>query len=181
MMMLFYSAQIYLRKILNCVNTDLYKGKSMHNIFHLQEVLSMNLQQWRSKLPEVMQWKDSDPPSKDINVARLRAKYYEACYVIHRPLLYHALHFFRQPASVGYPTAAPGPVQSSSTAVGGRWTSYTYRDLPIKLQQACKVCIHSAILSTEAFDGIEGRPVVTNIFGTAHAYDPSSILSRLTD
>lgn len=41
-------------------------------------------------------------------------------------------------------------------------------------------CIHSAILSTEAFGGIEGRPVVTNIFGTAHAYDPSSILSRLT-
>lgn len=178
MMMLFYSAQIYLRKILNWVHTDLYKDKSMYNTFNVQEILSMNLQQWRSKLPEVMQWKDSDPPSKDINAARLRAKYYEACYVIHRPLLYHALHIFRQPASVGY-SAAPGRVQSSSTAPGDRWTTYPYRHLPIKLQQACKVCIHSVILSTEAFDGIEGRPVLTNIFGTAHAYDSSSILSRL--
>lgn len=44
-----------------------------------------------------------------------------------------------------------------------------YRDLPPKLRRACKVCIDSAILSTEAFDGIEGRPIVTNIFGTAHA------------
>lgn len=171
----------------------------------------MYLQQWQSKLPVVMQWKDSDPPSKEINVARLRAKYYEARYIIHRPLLYHTLHTFRQPASVEFPAAAPGmtasdsqqvspsmthsqqvtsrarlhegpgPMQSSSTAPGGRWASYTYQDLPTKLQQACKICIHSAILSTEAFDDIEGRPVVTNIFGTAHAYDPSSIVQRLID
>ncbi|KAI9045240.1 inositol polyphosphate multikinase [Aspergillus affinis] len=33
----------------------------------------------------------------------------------------------------------------------------------------CRVCIESAIKSTEAFDGIEGRPIITNIFGTAHA------------
>jgi hypothetical protein len=44
-----------------------------------------------------------------------------------------------------------------------------YRDLPPKLRRACRVCIDSAILSTKAFDGIEGRPIVTNIFGTAHA------------
>lgn len=33
----------------------------------------------------------------------------------------------------------PGPVQSSTTAPVGRRTSYTYRDLPTKLQQACKL------------------------------------------
>lgn len=208
-MMLFYSAHIYLWKILNWVHTGLYKVKN-YKIFTVQETLWMNLQQWRSNLPEMMQWEDTDPPSKDINVARLRAKYYELCYIIHRPLLYHALHTFRQPASVESPTAAPGaavshpepaypsmthnrqvtstarlhkgpePVQSSTTAPVGRWTSCTYRDLPSKLQQACKACIHSAILSTEAFDRIEGRPVLTNIFGTAHAYDPCSILPKLT-
>ena len=36
------------------------------------------------------------------------------------------------------------------------------------------MCIDSAILSTNVFDGIEGRPVVTNIFGTAHAYVSST-------
>ena len=156
----------------------------------------MNLQLWRSSLPEVMRWKDYDPASKDINVARMRAKYYGARYIIHRPLLYHALHIAGRPTSVDSPSApgmsasrsqqvspsmmhsqrmarlpsdmGPGPVRSSTSAPG--WTSYTYRDLPTKLRRACKVCIDSAILSTEVFDGIEGRPVVTNIFGTAHAY-----------
>lgn len=47
---------------------------------------------------------------------------------------------------------------------------YTYRELPSELRHACKICIDSAILSTEAFDGINGRPVVTNIFGMGHAY-----------
>lgn len=161
----------------------------------------MNLQLWRSSLPEVMRWKDYDPPSKDINVARMRAKYYGARYIIHRPLLYHALHIAGRSTSVESPSApgmtasrsqqvspsmthsqratgmarlpsdmGPGPVRSSTAAAVGGWTSYTYRDLPTKLRRACKVCIDSAILSTEVFDGIEGRPVVTNIFGTAHAY-----------
>lgn len=168
----------------------------------------MNLQLWRSSLPEIMQWKDYDPPSKDINVARMRAKYYGACYIIHRPLLYHALHNTGQSKSVESPSI-PGmtasrsqqvsplthsehatdmarlqsddgrrPVQSSITApVGG---CIPYRDLPTKLRRACKVCIDSAILSTEAFDGIKGRPVVTNIFGTAHAYVSSVISAKLT-
>ncbi|PYH40042.1 putative C6 finger domain protein [Aspergillus saccharolyticus JOP 1030-1] len=207
MMMFFYSAQIHLRKVLNRVHTDLYKverkGESRWSS-HVQEILSMNLELWRSSLPEVMRWKDTDPPSKDINVARMRAKYYGARYIIHRPLLFHALHFANdtgRSASVSSPTESAisgsksqqvspsvthsqraiemarlasdaGPTSRSAptpTPGGGAWASYAYRDLQPKMRRACKVCIDSAILSTEAFDGIEGRPVVTNIFGTAHA------------
>lgn len=161
----------------------------------VQEILSMNLQLWRSSLPEVMQWKDIHPPSNDINVARMRAKYYGARYIIHRPLLYHALHYSNRPPS-GESPVAPGMTGSRSQqmspsmphsatnmarissdmgtaparSVPSGYSGYTYRDLPTKLRRACKVCIDSAVLSTEAFDGIEGRPVVTNIFGTAHAY-----------
>lgn len=180
-----------------------------HWLSNVQEVLSTSLQMWRSSLPEIMRWKDSDPPSKDINAARMRAKYYGARYIIHRPLLYHALHnagWSESVESLSPPGMAAsrsqqvspsmtdseratsmtelqsdegrGPVQSSTTAPVGGWTSY--RDLPTKLRRACKVCIDSAILSTEVFDGIEGRPVVTNIFGTAHAYVFSVILVRLT-
>ncbi|KAH1372036.1 hypothetical protein KXX49_000372, partial [Aspergillus fumigatus] len=56
-----------------------------------------------------MKWKDADPPSNNINVARMRAKYYGTRYIIHRPLLYQALHFAGLPypnltsASVGSP------------------------------------------------------------------------------
>ncbi|EYE97356.1 putative C6 finger domain protein [Aspergillus ruber CBS 135680] len=206
MMMFFYSAQIHLRKVLNRVHTDLYKVEKQGQTrwsSNVQEILSMNLQLWRSSLPEVMRWRDGDPPSKEINVARMRAKYYGARYIIHRPLLYHALHFAGRATSVDSPGAAPAmsgsrsqqmspsmasgqrpttmgrlpsdmgtaPAQRApgSTPGWGYTSGYTYRDLPTKLRRACKVCIDSAILSTEAFDGIEGRPVVTNIFGTAHA------------
>ncbi|KKK19745.1 hypothetical protein AOCH_006820 [Aspergillus ochraceoroseus] len=164
-MMFFYSAQIHLRK-----------------------------------LPEVMRWKDTDPPSDDINVARMRAKYYGARYIIHRPLLYHALHYSgpNAPSSVDSPVGSiisgsksqqvsPSMTHnqratnmsriSSDIGMMGRNSgpsnqaaTLTYRDLPTKLRRACKVCVDSAILSTEAFDGIQNsRPVVTNIFGTAHA------------
>ncbi|KAF4207298.1 hypothetical protein CNMCM8927_003572 [Aspergillus lentulus] len=241
MMMFFYSSQIYLRKFLNRVHTDLYKVERQQGsnaadsasavnaaiaaitanpssnttttssssnyqwTSNLQEILSMNLELWRNSLPEVMKWKDTDPPSNDINVARMRAKYYGARYIIHRPLLYHALHFAGLPnpnpsASVEPPAGsvlsgsesqqvfpslphsqrAPNTAHLSSDlgiAVhsalpyfqGGSMGTVAYRDLPPKLRRACKVCIDSAILSTEAFDGIEGRPIVTNIFGTAHA------------
>ncbi|KAH1323326.1 hypothetical protein KXX47_000814 [Aspergillus fumigatus] len=173
---------------------------------NVQEILSMNLELWRNSLPDVMKWKDTDPPSNDINVARMRAKYYGARYIIHRPLLYHALHFAGLPnpnptaASVESPAGSilsgsksqqVSPSMSHSQRAsnmarlssdmgmaahsappsfqGGSMGTIAYRDLPPKLRRACKVCIDSAILSTEAFDGIEGRPIVTNIFGTAHA------------
>ncbi|PYH95408.1 C6 finger domain protein [Aspergillus ellipticus CBS 707.79] len=205
-MMFFYSAQIHLRKVLNRVHTDLYKveKQGQGTVFwspNVQEILSMNLELWRSSLPELMKWKDTDPPSPDINVARMRAKYYGARYIIHRPLLYFALHHARQDASAtsvdspaGSAISGPksqqvspslthsqratnmvrlssevGPTGRSTQTPNPGWSAYAYRDLTPKIRRACKVCIDSAILSTEAFDGIDGRPVVTNIFGTAHA------------
>ena len=96
MMMMFYSAQIHLRKVLNRVHTDLYKvekeGQSRWSS-SVQEALSHNLDLWRFSLPGEMIWQDDYPPAKEINAARMRAKYYGARYIIHRPLLYHALHF----------------------------------------------------------------------------------------
>lgn len=44
-----------------------------------------------------------------------------------------------------------------------------FESLPPQIQTACYHCIRAAVQSTIAFDGIEGRPIVTNIFGTAHA------------
>lgn len=211
MMMLFYSAQIHLRKVLNRVHTDLYKVEKQGQTrwsSNVQETLSMNLDLWRTSLPDIMKWKDSDPPATDINAARMRAKYYGARYIIHRPLLYHALHYGQTGArvdsvgqgSVDSPTGSANNSQTqqmspSMTHHGHRstgmsrmmsdmgttpgnpssfpngWTPPTVnlRDLPYKLRRACKVCVDSAVLSTEAFDGIEDRLVVTNIFGTAHA------------
>jgi hypothetical protein len=43
------------------------------------------------------------------------------------------------------------------------------KELEPKVLEACIICIDSAYNSTVAFDGVEGRPIITNIFGTAHA------------
>ncbi|KAJ6168593.1 transcriptional regulator family: Fungal Specific TF [Penicillium chrysogenum] len=181
MMMLFYSAQIHLRKVLNRVHTDLYKVEKQGQTrwsSTVQEALSLNLDLWRNSLPHSMQWSENDPPADEINAARMRAKYYGARYIIHRPLLYHALHY-------GYTGARVGPIgkslvdsptsQQLSPSMmhsAGRAPSMALRlhELPKKLKTACDICIRSAIKSTEAFDGVGGhRLVVTNIFGTAHA------------
>ncbi|KAJ5102946.1 hypothetical protein N7532_003475 [Penicillium argentinense] len=194
-MMLFYSSQIHLRKVLNRVHTDLYKVSKQGQArwsSSVQEALSQNLDLWRNSLPDVMNWKDEDPPAEDINSARMRAKYYGARYIIHRPLLYHALHYggsgarvSAKPPAVDSPTSsvtnsqqmspsmtntshrAPnmtrmisdiGTVSSNpAAAFPNGWTPpvVNLRDLPSKLRRACKVCVDSAILSTQAFDGIE--------------------------
>ncbi|KKA18870.1 clr-1 [Rasamsonia emersonii CBS 393.64] len=192
MMMFFYSAQIHLRKVLNRVHTDLYKAEKKGQTrwsFNVLEVLSMNLEFWRKSLPDVMKWDDRDPPASDINTARMRAKYYGARYIIHRPVLCHVLHYM-SPAqstaegaqsqqvspSMAQGQRAPGMARwSSDMGNSGRpnqadiWPGVAFKDLHVKLQRACKICIESAIQSTEAFDGIKGRLIVTNIFGTAHA------------
>lgn len=51
------------------------------------------LEDWRRVLPPTLAWSDDDPPATDINVARLRAKYYGSIYVILRPYLRIANHF----------------------------------------------------------------------------------------
>ena len=161
------------------------------------ETLGRNLELWRAGLPNILRWNDGDPPSNDINTARMRAKYYGARYIIYRPLLYRALHTTIPKASntVDSPTGPSDqessksqyispPTSHSRTSSTNRWSSnmevpghphiepwfgIPYSKLSPKLKRACKICIESAILSTEAFDGIKGRLVVTNIFGTAHA------------
>lgn len=175
----------------------------------MQKALSVNLDLWRTSLPDYMKWDDADPPATEINAARMRAKYYGARYIIHRPLLYHALHYGQhgarvdghrvEGASVDSPTSSANAssqqmspsmtqnpraqpmsrIMSDMASTPNKAPKYfpnglikptvKYRDLPPQLRAAVKACIDSAILSTQAFDGIEDRLVVTNIFGTAHA------------
>lgn len=151
-----------------------------------------------------MKWKDSDPSASELNSARMRAKYYGARYIIHRPLLFHGLHHPDQykdynkipldgaPGSASAsraqqmsPSMTSGSVRATSMARMKSDLGTTSQSLSLdefakweveekkkkwrKLCRFCKVCVESAILSTEASDGMENRLVVTNIFGTAHA------------
>ncbi|EDN10944.1 predicted protein [Histoplasma mississippiense (nom. inval.)] len=206
--MIYYVAQIHLRKVLNRVHTELYKAESPDSkgpkvswTTKVQEALSCNLEAWRTGLPDNMRWEESDPPSNNIIIARMRGKYYGCRYIIHRPLLHHALH----PMSKYLPGAANSIAPSSPSNMSSSQSQasppsahpahlsqnmerfpndmgppsrpgmlpdhqqLSLKSLDSKVRKACQACIDAAIQSTIAFDGVQGRPVVTNIFGTAHA------------
>ncbi|KAI5308047.1 hypothetical protein KEM55_006713 [Ascosphaera atra] len=200
-----YLTQIVLRNVLNGTHTHLYKAdggndgvnmpyNKVMTLIRFQKTLSMNLESWRNMLPAELKWNDGDPPSDDINIARMRAKYYGARYIIHRPLLHYALHSFQpgssnssalaSPASVASTIHGASPKTTVPLAIRGKPTdepAAKYRTASFggadidpsyyerQTMDACRICIESAIHSTTAFDGLVGRPIVTNIFGTAHA------------
>lgn len=193
-MMIYYSAQVQLRVILNRVHSLLYqmeKTNPKHAGWSTRwcRELDRQLEEWRSILPAEYQWSDTDPPASDINAARMRAKYYGARYLIHRPFLHHALHPISHPklqnshlsespstasvrashnASVPEtPTTANHSIRQSSLMAAPGLVDIERMDKQVL--QASEICVKAAIQSTIAFDGVHKRPIVTNIFGTAHA------------
>lgn len=141
-------------------------------------------------LPAYLAWKDSDWPSIDLNVARLRAKYYGALYMMLRPCLQLAIKG-EWPPSNQLSHQRPHWSQHSSPSNTGEPLNSSRGPQVVDLNQgqnemvklAC-MCIDAAIRSTVAFDRVgapEGseykgykstrtqRLVLTNIFGTMHA------------
>ncbi|KAI9724738.1 MAG: hypothetical protein M1812_000013 [Candelaria pacifica] len=174
--MIYYSAQIQLRKVLNRAHSALYRteetnpthaGWSTSNSAHLE----YQLKEWRRILPPGFEWKDSDPPATDINAARMRAKYYGARYIIHRPFLHHAIHPMNPQDNLplNSPNSAFGSPELLSRHGIMRPPPTSTTSAQETITEASQICVEAAMKSTVAFDGIKKRPVVTNIFGTAHA------------
>ncbi|KAL8710852.1 MAG: hypothetical protein Q9220_004655 [cf. Caloplaca sp. 1 TL-2023] len=185
--MWYYSGQIHIRNMLNDIQSELYppqdkeravRGTALRDHFHDR------LKAWRDLLPSGLQWSDSDPPSEDINTARLRAKYYGAQYIIHRPFLRHALDnnmdFQESPpqhsnALAGYQNRSasfsPQSLERKASNMGPPGPTQKEKIHQAEILQSAKTCVAAAIQSTVAFDNIlkDQRLIVTNIFGTAHA------------
>ena len=182
----FYSYQIQLRRTMNEVHSVLYKKskQSQKPAMHMIGILNTNIDAWRKMLSD-FDWDDNEHQSENINAARMRAKYYGAKYIIHRPVLYHALQHAHPPPPTpnskysdspepGY--AVPSPVQHAHSPtsrsrrpseMGPPGRSSTKIDS--KIISASKLCVEAAIRSTTAFDKVPRRLIITNIFGTAHA------------
>jgi len=148
------------------------------------------LESWRRVLPPFLAWKDGDPPATDLNVARLRAKYYGGLYMMLRPYLRIATHVIEYPPSHQSSDRNVQWSHQNSPATTGEVSTPTSRQMvdlsetQEKIVQVACQCIESAIQSTIAFDRVgapenspyEGykssrntRLVLTNIFGTLHA------------
>ncbi|KAB8346373.1 hypothetical protein FH972_023415 [Carpinus fangiana] len=186
--MLCYSAQITLRKILNRSTWYLFDGNHpllnnpKRSLDQLEDMVGY-LDGWRQVtaslatshgIPELA-WEDSDEPATDINIARMRGKYYGAKYIIHRPFLKHILHqeefnktAEQGAATYGTPQAGLGQTESEDYA---------------RIVAHANTCVNAAIQSTYAFDGYRkqyGRLLVTNIFGTAHAQFGNTLVLSAT-
>ncbi|KAL8832185.1 MAG: hypothetical protein Q9170_004983 [Blastenia crenularia] len=185
--MWYYSGQIHIRNMLNDIQNELYppedkeravRGTALRDHFHAR------LQAWRNLLPIGLQWSDNDPPSSDINTARLRAKYYGAQYIIHRPFLRHALDnnmdFVENSSPHGNVVNAhqnrsspfsPQAMERKHSNMGPPGPTQKEKIQQTEILKSAKTCVGAAIQSTVAFDNIlkHQRLIVTNIFGTAHA------------
>ncbi|KAF2268499.1 hypothetical protein CC78DRAFT_372218 [Lojkania enalia] len=206
-----YSSQIHLRVILNEAHNTLYgkatttgdsrggrkkpPGLDVNNIKEVAAAARVHadiLLSWRRLLPQQLAWNDDDPPATDINIARLRAKFYGGHYMILRPFLFIAAHEIELPpgppvssSAWSSQTSSPAAYAESSATSTGHHRGLM--DLNIEQTSVLTVafqCIESAIRSTIAFDRVyeppdkeykpyestpERRPILTNIFGTLHA------------
>jgi len=186
-MMSYYSFQIHIRNSLNSMQKDLHPPENLEcktDFFNMRNIHDESLQNWRNVLPPWLQWKDDDEPSPDINDARLRAKYYGALYIIHRPFLRHLLdsEIIAQgtdsPQSDVLKGALNKPLaysaqshERSRGAMTPPRSTGADSNGQAEILHSAKICVKAAMRSTVAFDNILNRQrlIVTNIFGTAHA------------
>ncbi|KNG44379.1 c6 zinc finger domain-containing protein [Stemphylium lycopersici] len=195
LMMKLYSTQTFLRVILNVAHNALYgpSGRMSFDPTSVKEVAYHALthvgvlENWRKLLSPELAWRDDEFPSTDLNIARVRAKYYGGLYMMLRPYLKLASHVLEFPPP---PPGSTGASQHNSPSPYGH--ALTNRNVQMVelsedqqkiIKVACQ-CIDSAIHSTIAFDRVGEEPgsnyqyftptrkkrlVVTNIFGTLHA------------
>jgi hypothetical protein len=215
-----YSSQIHLRVILNEAHNTLYSsgrqllhfaslmlttsggrkkppGFDVHNLKEVANAARVHadiLLSWRRLLPAELSWEDNEPPATDINIARLRAKFYGGHYMILRPFLFLAVHEIELPPGPpvsGWSSQTSSPAATVESAPTPTHTQIHQRgafvDLTSEQSGLLRVahdCIASAIQSTIAFDRVGADPntkynrfketprerlILTNIFGTLHA------------
>jgi hypothetical protein len=124
-----------------------------------------------------MTWDADSEPARDILGARLRAKFYGAQVITYRDFVLKILERSASDSSFRgqqTPNFMKGFTVPTSTADA---------DIDPKIIHYAEQCIKALIKSTTAFHGLgdpgSKRLVVTNIWGTAHAYVNWRILHLL--
>lgn len=137
-----YIAQLYARKQLNQMHSVLYKPNVPVNE-NVLDALSQTLdtKKW---LPDQFRFDpENDKPANNLLEARLRAKFWGAQVIIHRPIIRKVLEM---------------PLNEVPNYLNETRVTWI------------KKAIRGLVESTRAFHGLGmGRLIVTNIFGTATA------------
>jgi hypothetical protein len=202
-----YSTQIWFRIVLNEAHNGLYQpnGTATFDTTNVKEIIAdarvhaQILENWRVMLTPELAWKDDELPSTDLNIARMRAKYYGGLYMMLRPYLRLASHVLEFPSP---PSGTRGASQHNSPVPYGNHVSTPasrngqmvgFSDDQREVIYICTKCIDSAIRSTIAFDRVgeeldsqytyftptrKTRLIVTYVFGTLHAEVKSTPLTQ---
>ena len=128
-------------------------------------------------------WEDGEPPATELLEARKRAKFYGARVITYRTFVLQILERnSAKSAKFGEGTILE-KFRSSVGAPSVNSMARSMEELHPKVQEYIKMCLNALVQSTTAFHGLgdpgKDRIIVTNIWGTAHAYDLYSPLSVL--
>lgn len=163
-----YHAQLYLRKRLNEISGKLYNPEKKVRpddqkiLAEIEESVFKNKDIWAGMYRFAL----NEPPSPDILHARFRAKFWGANVITYRPSIQEILdQSYRENHPEEFPGQHPGMMYDVSSIVLGN---------AVKGLNALKN-------STRAFHGLQDkRFIITNPFGTAHAYVFVLLSSNLT-
>jgi hypothetical protein len=169
-----YPGQLYLRKHLNSIHRMFYApdgpvagGPEFRNVDLVAD--SVSGMHW---VAPSFAFRENDPPAEDILAARLRAKYWGAQSITYRPFIRQILQFTHSlnhhPTSPNPPTGTEfrdgiiAPVIHPNTKSLG--------DIEPSVVELAKKGIKALVESTRPFHNLgDKRPIITNVFGTAHA------------
>ncbi|KAI8725167.1 Zn(2)-C6 fungal-type domain-containing protein [Fusarium sp. LHS14.1] len=171
-----YPGQLYLRTHLNSIHRMFYAPedptKAGKDKFRNVGVVSDAVSGMHWVAPSFA-FREDDPPADDILAARLRAKYWGAQVITYRPFIRQILQFSHSiknhASSPNFPNVT-SEFRQDITAPVIHPKARTHGDIDPQVVELAKKGIKALIESTRAFHGLgEKRPIITNVFGTAHA------------
>ncbi|KAG9250644.1 uncharacterized protein F5Z01DRAFT_353698 [Emericellopsis atlantica] len=165
-----YLGQIYLRKHLNRIHRHLYtpgRPDTCQDLFKQVSTLAEAVSDMRW-VPTSYEFGGDDPPATDILAARFRAKYWGTQVLEYRPFVHHILHLPHAPPQ--HPRRPNCDIIQGTTSPDIDNGAKSASDIDPSLIAQASQGIKALVESTRAFHNIEGgRPIITNVFGTAHA------------
>ena len=170
-----YPGQLYLRTHLNSIHRMFYApedpNKPGKDKFKNVGLVADAVSDMTWVAPSFA-FREDDIPADDILSARLRAKYWGAQVITYRPFIRQFLQFSHamrnHPASPNMPQRTE--FREDVVAPTIHPNTRSYNEIDRQVVELAKKGIKALVESTRAFHGLgEKRPVITNVFGTAHA------------
>jgi hypothetical protein len=170
-----YPGQLYLRTHLNSIHRMFYApddpAKAGHDKFQNVELVADAVSGMNWVAPS-FRFTEEDPPADNMLAARLRAKYWGAQTITYRPFIRQILQFSH---SLNHHPTSPNPPTGTEFRDGIiapmiHPNTKSLGEIDSAVVELAKKGIKALVESTRSFHNLgDKRPIITNVFGTAHA------------